>query len=180
MERLETERLILRPWRDEDLAPFAAMNADPRVMEYFPACYDRARSDAGAAAIRQRCSRDGYGLYAVEVKGGPGFAGFIGFAPVELEVSFAPAVEIGWRLAVSCWGIGYATEGALACVDQGGRLGFEEIVSFTSAGNLRSRAVMERIGMTRAEADDFDHPKLPAGHALQRHVLYRMRLACTG
>ncbi len=176
MTGLETERLILRPWRDEDLAPFAAMNADPRVMEYFPACYDRAGSDVGAVAIRQRFARDGYGLFAVEIKDGPGFAGFIGFAPVELDVKFAPAVEIGWRLALSCWGKGYATEGALACLAHGDSLGLEEIVSFTTAGNLRSRAVMERIGMTRSEADDFDHPKLPVGHPLRRHVLYRMRL----
>lgn len=177
LENLETERLRLRLWRDEDLEPFAAMNSDKRVMEYFPALYDRAKSDAGAKTIRDRFGRDGYGLFAVEIKGGPSFAGFIGFSPVELDVSFTPAVEIGWRVAFSCWGKGYATEGARACLAFGrDHLGFDEVVSFTAVENQRSRAVMDRVGMTHNDADDFDHPQIQRGHRLRRHVLYRKRL----
>jgi RimJ/RimL family protein N-acetyltransferase len=171
---LVTPRLRLRPWRDEDLPAFAAINADPRVMEFFPRPLDRAASDALAARIRDHFARRGFGLWAVEVPGAAGFIGFVGLSVPTFEAHFTPCVEIGWRLACPHWGRGYATEAARACLDFGfGPLGLGEIVSFTVPANRRSRGVMERIGMTRSPADDFDHPALPEGHPLRRHVLYR-------
>ncbi len=173
---LQTPRLLLRPWRDEDLAPFAAMNADPRVMEFFPKPLDRAESDAAVARIREHFARHGFGLWAVEVPGVAGFIGFVGLVMQRFEAHFTPCVEIGWRLAVEHWGRGYATEAARAALDFGfANLDFDEIVSFTTPANVRSRAVMERIGMTRSPEDDFDHPVLPEGHPLRRHVLYRAK-----
>jgi ribosomal-protein-alanine N-acetyltransferase len=171
---IKTPRLLLRPWRDDDLAPFAALNADPRVMAFFPKRLDRAESDARAAWIRDHFARHGFGLWAVEVLDVAGFIGFVGLAMATFEAHFTPCVEIGWRLAHAHWGFGYATEGARAALDFGfQRLALEQIVSFTAEPNRRSRAVMERIGMTRCEDDDFDHPALPEGHPLRRHVLYR-------
>lgn len=173
---IRTPRLALRPWRDEDLAPFAAMNADPRVMEFFPRPLDRAESDAAVARIRDHFARHGFGLWAVEVPGVANFIGFVGLAIPRFEAPFTPCVEIGWRLAREHWGRGYATEAARTVLEYGFRdLALQEIVSFTATANLRSRAVMERIGMTRSSEDDFDHPALPEGHPLRRHVLYRGR-----
>jgi ribosomal-protein-alanine N-acetyltransferase len=173
---LRTERLILRPWRDEDLPPFAALNADPRVREHFPACLTRAESDASAEKIRAAFDVNGYGLWAVEVPGGPPFIGFIGLAEPSFTAPFTPCVEIGWRLAQVAWGNGYATEGARAALSFAfGPLGLAELVSMTTPGNTRSRRVMEKLGMRRDEADDFDHPNLPPGSPLRRHVLYRLR-----
>jgi RimJ/RimL family protein N-acetyltransferase len=173
---IRTARLELRPWRDEDRAPFAALNADPRVMEFFPKTLDRADSDAMAARLREHFDRHGFGLWAVEVPGVADFIGFVGLAVPRFEAHFTPCVEIGWRLAREHWGRGYATEAARAALAFGFRdLALDEIVSFTTTANLRSRAVMERIGMTRSPADDFDHPALPEGHPLRRHVLYRAR-----
>lgn len=172
---MRTARLRLRQWRDEDLAPFAALNADPEVMAHFPAVLSREESDAGAARARAGIARDGYGFWAVEVLGGAPFIGFVGIKPVNFAAPFAPAVEIGWRLARSTWGRGYATEAARAALTFGfGQLRLKEIVSFTVPANTRSRAVMERLGMTHDPAEDFDHPNLPEGHALRRHVLYRV------
>ncbi len=173
---LRTPRLLLRPWRDEDLAPFAALNGDPVVMEFFPSPLDRAESDAAAARIREHFAAHGYGLWAVEVPGVADFIGFVGLAVVSrFQAHFTPCVEIGWRLAREHWGRGYATEAARAALDHGFRdLAQKEIVSFTVPANLRSRAVMERIGMTRSPDDDFEHPLLPEGHPLRRHVLYRI------
>jgi RimJ/RimL family protein N-acetyltransferase len=171
---IRTLRLHLRLWRDEDLPAFAAMNADPRVMEFFPKPLNRTESDARAAGIRDHFVRHGFGLWAVEAPGVADFIGFVGLSVPGFEAHFTPCVEIGWRLAHEHWGKGYATEAALAALDFGFRgLVLEEIVSFTVPANRRSRAVMERIGMTRSPADDFDHPALPEGHPLQRHVLYR-------
>jgi RimJ/RimL family protein N-acetyltransferase len=171
---LNTPRLLLRPWRDEDLAPFAEMNADPRVMEFFPKRLDRVESDLLVTRIRDHFDRHGFGLWAVEVPGVADFIGFVGLAIPRLEAHFTPCVEVGWRLAQEHWGRGYATEAARAALAFGfGDLALEEIVSFTAAVNLRSRAVMERIGMTRSPEDDFDHPALPEGHPLRQHVLYR-------
>lgn len=172
---LTTERLILRPWRQSDLAPFAAMNADPRVMEFFPAPLTRAESDAMVARAQAHFDAHGFGLWAAEERDGAPFIGFVGLARPRFEAHFTPCVEIGWRLAVEHWGKGYATEGGSAAL----RFGFEaagldEIVSFTSVGNARSRAVMARLGMVRDPEDDFDHPALPEGHKLRRHVLYRL------
>jgi RimJ/RimL family protein N-acetyltransferase len=173
---LQTPRLRLRPWRDADLAPIAEMNADPRVMEFFPKLLDRAESDLLVTRIRDHFARHGFGLWAVEVPGVADFIGFVGLAIPRFEAHFTPCVEIGWRLAREHWGRGYATEAARAALAFGFRdLALQEIVSFTTAANVRSRAVMERIGMTWSPEDDFDHPALPEGHPLRRHVLYRTR-----
>ena len=175
---LKTARLLLRPWRPEDLAPFAALNADPRVMEYFPNVLDRAASDAAAARIADHFRQHGYGLWAVEVPGVAPFVGFVGLWIPQFTAHFTPCVEIGWRLAHEHWGHGYASEGALAALAFGfGQLQLAEIVSMTTVANHRSQRVMQRIGMTRNERDDFDHPQLPAGHPLSRHVLYRLSCA---
>jgi RimJ/RimL family protein N-acetyltransferase len=172
---IRTHRLLLRMWRDEDRMPFAALNADPRVMEHFPKLLDRAESDAVAARIRENFDRRGFGLWAVEVPGVAEFIGFVGLSVPHFEAHFTPCVEIGWRLARDHWGFGFASESARAAVDFGfSQLELDQIVSFTVPANKRSRAVMERIGMTRTPVDDFDHPSLPDGHPLRRHVLYRL------
>lgn len=176
MPELATKRLRLRAWRAEDLESFAALNADPDVMKHFPATLDRAQSDALAAGIQAHFAERGFGLWAVEAPGEVPFAGFVGLSVPRRALPFTPCVEVGWRLARHCWGRGYATEAARAALSFGFEtLGLEEIVSFTAATNLRSRRVMERLGMSRDEADDFDHPALPEGHRLRRHVLYRLR-----
>ena len=177
---LTTDRLILRPWREADFEPFAAMSADPAVMEYFPATLSRAESDAVAGKLKSLIEENGIGFWAMEVPGEAGFIGFTGIQKVTFEAPFVPAppasvVEIGWRLAPAYWGKGYASEAARAALAHGfGELGLSEIVSFTAQGNKRSQAVMERIGMNRDPAEDFDHPNLPEGHPLRRHVLYRI------
>jgi len=172
---LQTERLRLRAWREADLAPFAALNADPWVMEYFPRALDRAESDALAARIAAHFTRHGFGLWAVEAPGRAEFIGFVGLAVPSVHAHFMPAVEIGWRLAPEHWGSGYATEAARAALAFGFRaLGLDEIVSFTVPANWRSRRVMERLHMKHSPADDFEHPALPAGHRLRPHVLYRL------
>jgi RimJ/RimL family protein N-acetyltransferase len=174
---LRTERLVLRPWREEDRPPFAALNADPAVMEWFPSTMTREESDAFVDRIEERFRDHGWGLWAVEVRGVAPFAGFIGLHPAESTLGY-PAVEIGWRLAAAFWGRGYAPEGARAGLRFGfERLRLEEIVSFTSVGNEKSRRVMTRIGMTHSAEDDFDHPRLPATSPLSRHVLYRITAA---
>jgi RimJ/RimL family protein N-acetyltransferase len=173
---LRTSRLLLRAWCDEDLAPFAALNADLRVMAHFPGTLDRTASDALAARIRAELAHDGFGLWAVEVPGVAPFVGFVGLRAPEFSTHFTPCVEIGWRLAFAHWGRGYATEAARAAVAHAfGPLGLDEVVSFTVPANARSRVVMGRLGMTRSPADDFDHPKFPEDHPLRRHVLYRLR-----
>lgn len=177
-DAVRSARLVLRAWRDEDLAPFAALNADPRVMEHFPAVLSRAESDAFVERIRRHWADAGFGLWAVEVPGIAPFAGFIGLMKPSFDAHFTPCVEVGWRLAAAYWGKGYATEGARAALTHGfATLGCEEIVSMTVAANVRSWRVMERLGMKRDPADDFDHPRLAEGHPLRRHVLYRLSLA---
>jgi RimJ/RimL family protein N-acetyltransferase len=172
---LRTPRLILRPWRGEDSDAFAAMFGDPAVMEFLGPAPDRAAIDAIIGRINQHFAEHGFGWWAVEAPGVASFIGFIGLARVNFEAPFTPAVEIGWRLASACWGQGYATEGARAALAFGfTRLALAEIVSLAVAANTRSRRVMERLGMTRNPADDFDHPRLPAGDPLCRHVLYRI------
>jgi ribosomal-protein-alanine N-acetyltransferase len=173
---LRTPRLELRRWRPSDREPFAAMNADPVVMTHFPATQTRAESDALADAIEAHFVVRGFGLYAVEIPGVVPFAGFVGLNVPTFTAAFTPCVEIGWRLAAAHWGHGYATEAGRAVLDQAWSvLGLAEVVSFTTVGNGRSRAVMARLGMTRDPADDFDHPRLPEGHPLRPHVLYRLR-----
>jgi ribosomal-protein-alanine N-acetyltransferase len=176
MEPLTSDRLRLRRWRDEDRAAFAAMNADPRVMEFFPATLSRAESDALVDRIEASHRERGFGLWAIEVPGVAAFAGFTGLSVPRFSAPFTPCIEVGWRLAVEHWGKGYATEAARLAFDHGfGTLRLSEIVAFTAVGNLRSRSVMERLGMQRDPADDFDHPSLPDGHPLRRHVLYRLK-----
>ena len=172
--QIATPRLLLRQWRKSDRAAFAGLNADPEVMRFFPHPLSRAASDAMAERIEQRIDEQGWGLWAVEVPGVAEFIGFVGLNSPAPELPCAPCVEIGWRLARAFWGFGYATEAATAVLAFAfSTLRLPEIVSFTTAGNLRSRAVMERLGMTRDPADDFDHPALPADHPLRPHVLYR-------
>lgn len=177
---LTTGRLVLRPWRDSDVAPFAALNADPEVMEHFPSTLSSEQAAALAADIREDMAERGFGWWAAEVPGVAPFIGFIGLSVPDFGAPFLPpgrrVVEVGWRLAREFWGHGYATEGARECLRFGFEdLGLSEIVSFTTMENARSRAVMQRLGMTRDPADDFDHPKLLPGHRLARHVLYRLK-----
>ena len=173
---IETPRLILRGWRDDDVDEWARMSADPRVMEFYPDVYDRARSESSAARMRAGLERDGYGLWAVERKDNGRFAGIIGINDIPYDVPFVPAREIGWRLAFDAWGHGYATEGAAAALDFAfSRVGWDEVVAMTSLLNLRSQRVMERLGMLRDRSADFDHPHVPEGHRLKRHVLYRIK-----
>jgi RimJ/RimL family protein N-acetyltransferase len=173
---LTSERLLLRQWREADRAPFAALNADPAVMAFFPGTLDRAESDALAARIAGDLERRGFGFWAVEAPGRAGFIGFVGLSIPSFEAPFTPCVEIAWRLAREHWGLGYATEAARAALAFGfGDLGLAEIVSFTAAANRPSRRVMERLGMQRSPSDDFAHPLLPEGHRLRGHVLYRLR-----
>ena len=171
---ITTARLLLRPWRASDLEPFARMNADLRVMEWFPRTLDTQESAAMAAAIDWRMSAQGWGLWAVEVPGVAEFIGLVGLDPADETLGY-PAVEVGWRLAAEHWGHGYAPEAAIASLAYGfDTLALEEIVSFTAVGNAKSRRVMEKIGMTHSPDDDFDHPLIPQGSALVRHVLYRI------
>jgi ribosomal-protein-alanine N-acetyltransferase len=171
---LETERLLLRQWLPEDLEPFAAASADPEVMRHFPSTHSRAQSDALARDFADGIEERGWGFWAVEVRDGPRFIGFVGLGEPHFEAHFTPAVEVGWRLSREHWGHGYATEAARSAVDFGFReLDLIEIVAMTIPDNLRSRRVMERLGMTRDPADDFDHPNLP-DWPLRRHVLYRL------
>lgn len=172
---LHTPRLLLRPWRVDDVDAFATMFADPEVMEFLGPTQDRAAIDAIVGRIQEHFAAHGFGWWAAEAPGIAPFIGFIGLAHVNFDAPFTPAVEIGWRLARAWWGRGYATEGARAALDAGfTQLGLDEIVSLAVPANARSRRVMERIGMTRDPADDFDHPRLPEGHALRRHALYRI------
>ena len=145
-------------------------------MEWFPSVLSREESDAAAARIRTELAERGFGLWAVEAPGAAPFVGFTGLSAPRFEARFTPCVELGWRLARAHWGRGYAPEAARAAPAFGfERLGLREVVSFTATGNARSRRVMEKLGMTRDPADDFEHPSLPPGHPLRRHVLYRIR-----
>ena len=170
----DTPRLRLRQWRDDDLTPFAALNADPDVMAHFPAPLQRQESDALARRCQALIAERGWGFWAAELKESGAFIGFVGLHAPLADLPFAPCVEVGWRLARAYWGRGLATEAACAAL----RVGFEtlelqEIVSFTTLGNLRSRAVMESIGMHRTD-EDFDHPAVPPGSPLRAHCLYRL------
>jgi RimJ/RimL family protein N-acetyltransferase len=162
-------------WRNEDLEPFAALNADPRVREFFPSVQTHQESADSMQYICDHFERHGFGLWAVEVIGGAPFIGFIGLAVPSFNAPFMPCVELGYRLAFEHWGQGYAIEGSRAAIAFGfGTLGLSEIVALTAVGNERSRRVMERLGMGHNPADDFDHPNIVVGHPLRRHVLYRL------
>ena len=170
IDELRTERLLLRRWRPTDRQPFAALNADPLVMEHFPAVLTREESDALADRIEAGFAERGFGLWAVEAGGD--FAGFTGLSVPSFEAPFLPSVEVGWRFARTAWGRGWATEAATASLEAAfGPLALPEVLSFTATTNTRSEAVMRRIGMARAGT--FEHPRLPAGHRLRTHVLYR-------
>jgi len=173
---LETPRLRLRGWQPDDRAPFGALNADPRVVEFLPGPLTREQSDVVADRIEAHFAEHGFGWWAVEIPGVAPFAGFIGLARPRFTAHFTPCIEIGWRLAAEHWGRGYATEGAHAALEFGfTRLGLDEIVSLTVPANTRSRRVMEKLGLKHNPVDDFDHPLLPEGHRLRRHVLYRIK-----
>lgn len=176
--QMRTERLLMRRWSPEDRAPFANMNADERVMEYFPDVLEQQASDALAARADAHLAEHGWGLWALEVAEGENrgrFVGFTGLAVPSWEAAFTPCVEIGWRLPQWAWGRGYATEAARAALQVAfTELGLDEVVSFTAVCNERSQAVMRRIGMTRDPEGDFDYPTIPLGHPMGRSVLYRL------
>lgn len=172
---LESARLLMRQWQDEDLPAFAAMCADPQVMRYFPAPLSRLESASMIGRVRGHFAEHGFGLWALERKDSGEFIGFTGLGVVGFDAPFTPAVEIGWRLAKEHWGLGYASEAAWTTLRCGfDRLALKEIVSFTAQSNLPSEKVMQAIGMRHAPEDDFDHPKLAVDHPLRRHVLYRI------
>jgi RimJ/RimL family protein N-acetyltransferase len=174
---LETERLFLRDWRESDADAFAAMNADPRVMKFFPAPLSRQESDLLLDRIKGHFRRHGFGPFTAELRLDRAFIGFIGLSIPDFQAHFTPCVEIGWRLAAEHWNKGLATEGARRAAQYAFEsLGVREIVSFTAPANLPSRRVMEKLGMTHDPIDNFDHPKLPEGHPLRRHALYRLAL----
>ena len=172
---ISTNRLILRRWREDDRDAFFALNSDPQVMEHLGGPQPRERSDEGVNRQNALIDAGEPAFWAAERREDGAFMGFIGLKPINFAASFGPGHEIGWRLARRFWGQGYASEGARACLAYGfGDLGLAEVFAFTVPGNLRSQAVMTRIGMTRVEGGDFDHPELAAGHPLRRHVLYRI------
>jgi len=168
-----TERLILRLWKQSDREPFAAMNADPDVMRYFPSTRTREESDNMVNTVEQRFAEKGWGLWAVEEESSGAFIGFVGLNIPGYELPFSPVIEIGWRLDKAFWGKGYAPEAARKALEIGfQQFAMEEIVAFTALTNLPSQRVMEKIGMIRCE--EFDHPSLAEGHPLRRHILYRI------
>lgn len=170
---LSTRRLVLRPWKDDDYQPFAALNADPVVMEHFPAPLNRAESDRFADQARRRLAEDGFGLWAVELPETAPFIGFVGISAATFAADFTPCIEVGWRLAREFWGQGLAPEAAARVVEFGfSELDLQEIFSFTATSNNRSMRVMEKIGME--PAGRFLHPGLPPGHRLEPHILYRL------
>ena len=174
----ETDRLVLRTWLESDRAPFARMNADPRVMEFFLATLSAEESNRLADRIDAHFHEHGFTFFAAELKRSSEFVGMIGMAVVGFDgfnAKFTPCVEIGWRLAAEHWGQGLATEGARAIVGHAlDTIKLPGVVAFTVPANVRSRRVMEKLGMTYDPADDFDHPSVPDGHPLKRHVLYRL------
>ena len=173
---IKTQRMILRPWRDDDYAPYAALNADPEVRRYWPTTLSSEESDAQAAAFQKHIEQHGFGFWAAEAPGVARFIGFVGLTHAGPDLPFAPAVEAGWRLARNYWGCGYATEGARAALADGfGRLGLAEIVAYAVAVNTPSRRVMERIGMTHSAVDDFDRKDRTPDDPLRRHVVYRKK-----
>lgn len=173
---IKTDRLILRQWQQEDFEPFAHINADIHVMRFFPSSLNRKQSDELAKKLQALIEEKGWGFWAVSLIQTNEFIGFIGLNEVSFKAHFTPAVEIGWRLSFEHWGKGYASEGARASLKYGFEtLKLDEIVSFTAVQNMRSRHVMERLHMHHDVKEDFDHPNLPEGHDLKRHVLYRLK-----
>ena len=176
---ITTEHLILRPWRDEDRLPYAEMNADPRVREFFSSVLTRQQSDAEIRHFQMTYERDEFCMFAAELLATGEFVGFVGMQTMNFAIPSVaqPAVEIGWRLVPNYWGRGIATEGASSVVQYAfATLGLRELVAITVPANLRSRRVMEKIGMKHRPELDFDHPRLPEGHPLRRHMLYSLRM----
>jgi RimJ/RimL family protein N-acetyltransferase len=175
---IKTPRLLLRHWQDTDIEPWVAMNLDPRVTEFFATAYTRELALARAEECRRELDERGHGWWVVEVPGVTPFAGVICLREVPFEAHFTPANEIGWRFAPEYWHRGYATEGARGALDFAfNTLGWEEVVAMTTMLNVPSQRVMERLGMTRDSADDFDHPKVEKDHTLERHVLYKIEFS---
>lgn len=176
MTILKTKRLILRPWKKEDLEPFFRLNADPRTMEFLFTPLTREESSARLEIYTKHIQDHGWGLWAVSAPNVSDFIGWIGLWPIGFDAHFTPAIEVGWRLLPEFWGQGYATEGAEASLRYGfDILKLDEIVSITVPANICSKRVMEKLGMHTDPKDDFDHPKLPEDHTLRRHVLYRLK-----
>lgn len=170
---METKRLILREWQERDRSEFSRMNANPEVMEFFPALWTVEESNAAFERLRKLSLERGWGLWVLEEKSSGKFVGFTGLNVPAFEAPFMPAVEIGWRLLPEFWNQGYATEAALKALWFGFNiLKLEEIVSFTAVGNVKSQRIMEKIGMKRCMEKDFLHPKVPDGHVLKPHVMY--------
>lgn len=175
MMTIKTKRLILRPWQESDLEPIAAINRDPRVMEFFPRLMSRQDSDTMVQKMNEFMEKKGWGFWAAALIETGELIGFIGIEDVDFEAHFTPAVEIGWRIGYQYWGKGYAPEGAKAALAFGfENLHLKEIVSFTAEQNMRSIRVMEKIGMHHDPKDDFEHPRVPFGNPLKKHVLYRL------
>ncbi|MBI2743595.1 MAG: GNAT family N-acetyltransferase [Chlamydiales bacterium] len=175
MKTIETQRLILREWKPEDLIPFAEINQDPKVMECLLKPLTLEESAAMMERMQNHFKEHGFGPFACVVKETDELIGFVGLYVPNFEAHFTPCVEIGWRLSSKAWGKGYATEAARAVLKAAfGEYGLREVVSFTVPKNLRSIAVMEKIGMKRDMKGDFLHPKIPAGHPLHQHILYRI------
>lgn len=171
---LETNRIILRQWKQEDLPVFAELNSDPEVMKYFPKVLNRKESDEVAQGCQSLISEKGWGFWAAQLKSSNKFIGFVGLHNPKPILPFAPCVEIGWRLHKSYWGHGYATEAAHKALSYSfEKLGLSEVVSFTTVSNVRSRAVMERLGFQNTN-QNFEHPDIPVGHPLSEHVLYKV------
>ncbi|MGD9738727.1 MAG: GNAT family N-acetyltransferase [Bauldia sp.] len=171
-----TERLILRDWRPEDRPAFAAMNADPRVMHFLRGPMSAADADSMIDRFTAEIVREGLGIFAVEEAVSGRLVGMIGLHRIRPSIPIAPAVEVAWRLAADTWGQGYASEGARACLAFGfDEIGLPEIVAYATAPHAASRRVMEKIGLRRSAADDFDHPELPMDDPFRRHVVYRLR-----
>ncbi len=176
MMKIESPRLILRSWKESDIAPFASMNQDPKVMEFFLSISSPEESEAMANRFQKQIDDKGYGPWAVELKSTGEFIGFIGLLIVAPHFHFAPAIEAGWRLSQKHWGQGLATEGAIEVLQIAFEdLNLEEVVSMTAALNLPSQRVMQKIGMNHLAADDFNHPKIEQNHPLCKHVLFRAK-----
>lgn len=174
--QLRTPRLLLRRWRESDLAPLSAINADPEVMEFFPSTLTREQSAAQIQESERSFEAHGYGRWAVELCSERRLVGRVGALPVDEELPFYPGVELGWSLAREAWGRGIATEAAIAaCAHAFDTLGLEELLAYTAARNLRSQRVMERLGMRRDPGEDFNYPQIPAEDPLAAHLLYRLR-----
>lgn len=179
---IETPRLRLAVWEDRDVAPFAALNADPEVMRHFPATLGAEETAALVARFRAMWAEHGYGIAAVRRRADDAFIGMVGIQKVlNPALPFAPTVEVGWRIAREHWRQGYAREAARAALAHGfGPLGLTEIVAFTAVTNLPSQAVMRSLGMTRDPDADFEHPAVPEGHPIRPHVLFRLKREAFG